>query len=73
MMRRLTTILWCVTLTIGCNLTRAQTTKYDFVVAQDGSGDFKTVQEAINAVPDYRKNNTTIFIKRGVYKEKLIL
>lgn len=28
---------------------------YDFVVAQDGTGDFTTVQEAINAVPDFRK------------------
>jgi pectinesterase len=47
--------------------------KYDFVVAQDGSGNFKTVQEAINAVPDIRKNRTTIFIKNGLYKEKLVL
>lgn len=48
--------------------------KYDFVVAQDGSGDFTTVQEAVNAVPDFRKNNrTTIFIKKGNYKEKLII
>lgn len=46
---------------------------YDFVVAQDGSGDFKTVQEAINAVPDFRKVTTTIFIKNGIYKEKLNL
>lgn len=43
------------------------------VVAQDGSGDFKTVQEAINAVPDFRKVTTTIFIKNGKYKEKLNL
>src|SRR2546421_1565438 len=48
-------------------------TKYDFIVAKDGSGNFKTVQEAINAVPDYRKQITVIFIKNGVYKEKLIL
>lgn len=47
--------------------------KYDFVVATDGSGDFKTVQEAINAVPDFRKIPTTIFIKNGTYKEKLNL
>jgi pectinesterase len=50
-----------------------QAQSYDFVVAQDGSGNFKTVQEAINAVPDFRKNTTTIFIRNGVYKEKLVL
>lgn len=46
---------------------------YDFVVAKDGSGNFTTIQEAINAVPDFRKKETTIFIKNGVYKEKLVL
>lgn len=46
---------------------------YDFVVAKDGSGDFATVQEAIDAVPDFRQNRTTIFIKAGIYKEKLVL
>lgn len=54
-------------------LLQAQAQQYDFVVAKDGSGDFKTVQEAINAVPDLRKNPTRIFIKKGVYKEKLTL
>ena len=47
---------------------------YDYVVAQDGSGDFFTVQEAINAVPDFRKDvRTTILIRKGTYKEKLII
>nr|WP_325288327.1 pectinesterase family protein [uncultured Bacteroides sp.] len=47
---------------------------YDFVVAKDGSGDFLSVQEAINAVPDFRKNvRTTILVKRGVYKEKIVI
>ncbi|MBO3271633.1 pectinesterase family protein [Hymenobacter defluvii] len=46
---------------------------YDFVVAQDGSGQFRTVQAAIDAVPDFRKKVTTIFIKKGTYKEKLVL
>lgn len=46
---------------------------YDFVVDAEGNGDFKTVQEAINAVPDFRKQRTFIFIKKGVYKEKLVL
>ena len=47
---------------------------YDFVVAKDGSGDFFTVQEAVNAVPDFRKEGrTTILVRPGVYKEKLIV
>lgn len=45
----------------------------DFVVAPDGSGDFRTVQEAIDAVPHLRKKRTTIFIRNGIYKEKLLL
>ena len=46
---------------------------YDFVVAKDGTGDFVEVQEAILAVPDFRDEKTTIFIKKGIYKEKLVL
>jgi pectinesterase len=48
-------------------------TQYDFVVAQDGSGDFRTIQDAIYAVPDFRKVPTKIFVSNGVYKEKLTL
>ncbi|GAA4300211.1 pectinesterase family protein [Nibribacter koreensis] len=56
---------------LGILIAQARAQSYDFVVAHDGSGQFKTVQEAINAVPDFRKNPTTIYIKNGVYKEKI--
>ncbi len=47
---------------------------YDFVVAKDGSGDFFTIQEAVNAVPDFRKRNrTTILVRKGEYKEKVVI
>lgn len=46
---------------------------YDFVVAKDGSGDFFTVQEAIDAIPMYRAKETTVFIRNGEYKERLLL
>jgi len=42
-------------------------------VAQDGSGNYKTVQEAINAVPDNSKTITEIFVKKGTYKERIVL
>ena len=48
--------------------------QFDYVVAQDGSGDFFTVQEAINAVPDFRKNKRTrILVRKGEYKERVII
>lgn len=57
-------------LLVSCSVLAGQP---HFIVAKDGSGNFKTVQEAINAVPDLRKNQTIIYIKKGVYKEKLVL
>ncbi len=45
-----------------------------FVVAQDGSGDFRSLQAAINAVPDHSTARYTILIKAGLYdEEKLII
>lgn len=46
---------------------------YDLVVAQDGSGDFMTIQEAINAVPDYNSQELRILIAPGTYREKLVI
>jgi len=42
-----------------------------YTVAKDGTGDFKTVQEAINAVEDGLQTTTKIFIKKGTYREKI--
>lgn len=39
------------------------------VVAADGSGDFNTVQGAVDFIPDYNPDRRTIFIKNGVYEE----
>lgn len=43
----------------------------DIVVSEDGTGDFETVQEAINAVPNYSSERTVVFIKNGSYYEKV--
>ena len=47
--------------------------KYDLVVAQDGSGDFMTIQEAIMAVPDYNGEELKILVAPGIYHEKLVV
>lgn len=46
---------------------------YDAVVAQDGTGDYTTVQAAINAAPTDRVKPWLIFIKEGTYKEHVDL
>jgi pectinesterase len=66
-------VLFCLSLLVLGRAFGQTTPKYDFIVAQDGSGQFRTVQEAFNAVPDFRKKVTTIFVKKGTYKEKLLL
>ncbi|HEA23156.1 MAG TPA: pectin esterase [Pricia antarctica] len=44
---------------------------YNLTVAQDGSGDFKTIQAAINAAKGFPDKPVIIKIKNGVYKEKV--
>ncbi|TLM87890.1 pectinesterase family protein [Hymenobacter jeollabukensis] len=66
-------LLFCFLICLTASMAWAQQMGQRVVVARDGSGNYRTVQEALNAVP---KNNTTpitIFIKKGVYKEKLNL
>ncbi|CAL4973656.1 unnamed protein product [Urochloa decumbens] len=43
----------------------------DVVVAQDGSGNYRTVKEAVDAAPDGGKRRYVIYVKTGVYKENV--
>jgi len=47
--------------------------KYDFTVAKDGSGDFKYIQDAIDAMRVYPLRRITLYIKNGIYNEKIVL
>ncbi|MFM9954466.1 MAG: pectinesterase family protein [Opitutaceae bacterium] len=45
----------------------------DLVVAADGSGDFKTVQAAVDAVPANSETRATILVKKGTYPELVVV
>jgi pectinesterase len=45
--------------------------KPDLTVAIDGSGDFKTIQEAVASIPKSNHERRVIFVKDGVYYEKV--
>ena len=53
----------------------AQDPKYpsEITVAHDGSGNYKTIQEAVNSVRDLGEKAVKIHVKNGTYKEKLIV
>lgn len=41
------------------------------IVSKDSSGDFKTIKEAIDSISQDNRTEVKIFIKNGIYKEKL--
>lgn len=43
------------------------------VVAKDGSGQYTTVQAAFDAIPSGNTTPVTILVKKGIYKERLVL
>lgn len=43
----------------------------DVVVAQDGTGDFFTLKEAVDVIPDYNNGTFKIRLSEGVYREKI--
>lgn len=46
---------------------------YDIIVAADGTGNFRSIQQAILSVRDFRpEGRTRIFIKKGIYREKIV-
>ncbi|HVM62822.1 MAG TPA: pectinesterase family protein [Verrucomicrobiae bacterium] len=50
---------------------RGESIPPDIVVAADGSGNFKAIQEAIDSIPRDNRQRITIFVKDGVYHEKV--
>ena len=58
-------------------LTASAANKYDnpdtLVVARDGTGEFRNVDDAIEVCRAFMDYHKVIYVKKGVYKEKLII
>jgi len=63
--------------TIHYSLFTSAAGKYDnpdtIVVARDGTGEFRTIDEAIEVCRAFMDYHKVIYIKKGTYKEKLII
>lgn len=47
--------------------------EYNIVVSRDGTGNYRNLQDAVNSIRAYMADRTTIYIKNGVYKEKVVI
>ena len=60
-----------------CNIVAATAANYDnpdtLVVARDGTGQFRTITEAVEVCRAFMDYHKVIYIKKGTYKEKLII
>ena len=70
MMRKVLGLLLLLVAVIG---TWAQERRDTLVVSRDGTGDFRTLQEAVESARAFMDYTVTIYVKNGVYKEKVIV
>lgn len=67
-MKRITAF---ILLFAGSTVLYAQEYKTEYVVAQDGSGDYTTIQQAIDVCKHFPDKRIVVHVKPGTYKEKL--
>lgn len=67
------TAAWFSILAAGAPAQTAPRVPPDLVVALDGTGDFRSVQAAIDSIPRGNTERKVIFIKQGTYREHLLL
>lgn len=60
-------------LSMKCLYAQPQKYPQSLIVAQDGSGNYKTIQDAVNSVRDLGKKRVIIYIRTGMYHEKLVI
>ena len=66
-------VLGLLLLLVAVSGTWAQERRDTLVVSRDGTGDFRTLQEAVESARAFMDYNVTIYVKNGVYKEKVIV
>ena len=66
-------VLGLLLLLVVVSGTWAQERQDTIVVSRDGTGDFRTLQEAVESARAFMDYTVTIYVKNGVYKEKVIV
>ncbi|HMO62408.1 MAG TPA: pectinesterase family protein [Ferruginibacter sp.] len=66
-------VVFIIPVTVFCQTANPEKYKYSFTVAKDGSGDYIYIQDAIDAMRGFTLRPIVLYIKNGVYNEKIEL
>ncbi|NDV81264.1 pectinesterase family protein [Bacteroides sp. 51] len=72
-MKRIINFLFFIIVCCGYMQAQEQQQQDTIVVARDGTGKYRTIEEAVESVRAFMHYTVTIYIKNGLYKEKLVI
>jgi pectinesterase len=66
-------IVLILILFVLCSVSGAAGERAQIIVAADGSGMFRTIQEALNSIPKNNASPVIVLVKKGIYHEKIFI
>ena len=73
LVKHIVLLLLPLALFTSCSVQQTAGGKKPIVVDQKGGGDYTSIQQAINSLPDSAADTRVIIVKPGVYREKIFL
>jgi pectinesterase len=71
---RIASVIFCyVIVTASCFYSVCAGERADIVVASDGGGDFRSIQEALDSIEPHQSKAVTILVRNGLYNEKVFV
>ncbi len=71
-MKKIVSIICFIVFSVS-SILAAQQYKDSIVVARDGTGDYRTINEALEGIRAFMDYKVKVFIKKGIYKEKIVV
>ena len=66
-------VAWMASVCFVLSMSAQTQWKRNLVVARDGTGDYRTLTEAVEAIRAFMDYKVTVHVKPGTYKEKLVV
>ena len=71
--RRVILLLFTFHFSLFTSIAKSYDNPDTIVVARDGTGEFRNISEAVEVCRAFMDYHKVIFVKRGVYKEKIVI